>query len=75
MPDHEGNRRAECCDLGQREIDEDDIAGKHLYPEVSVDADKTHRYQEGGPEESERFGHLEAAALTSAATSVSNSER
>jgi hypothetical protein len=75
MAEHEGDGRAEGCDLGQREIDENDIAGEYLDSEVSVDGDKTRRYQEGWPEKCERLGHFALAASTSAATSVSNSER
>jgi hypothetical protein len=75
MAEHEGNGRAERGDLGQREIDEDDIAREHLDAEVGVDTDKTHRYQEGWPEKSERLGHRAAAASTSAAMSASNSAR
>jgi hypothetical protein len=62
MTEHEGDRRAERSYLGQCEIDEDHIAREHLDPEVGVDADKTHRYQEGWPEKSERLGHLATAA-------------
>ena len=75
MTEHERDGRAEGGDLGQRQIDENDIAGEYLDSEVSVDADKTHRYQERWPEKCERLGHLALAASTSAATSVSNSER
>ncbi len=75
MAEHEGNGCAERRDLRQREIDEYDIAGEYLDPEISMDADETHRHQKGWPEKSKRFGHLAAAAPTSAATLVSNKER
>ena len=75
MTKHEGNGRAECCDLRQREIDEDDITGEYLDPEIGVDADEAHRHQEGWPEKSKRLGHLATAASMSVATLRSNNAR
>src|SRR4029077_5777195 len=75
MAEHEGHRCAQRRDLRQREVDEDDVAREHLNPEIGVDADEAHRHQEGRPDKSDRFDHLDPAALTSAATSVSNKAR
>ncbi len=75
MAEHEGDGCAKRCDLGQREIDKDDVARQHLDAEIGVDADKAHRHQERGPKKSDRLDHFAPAALTRVATSVSNSAR
>ena len=75
MAEHERDGRAERRDLRQREIDEHDVAGQHLDAEIGVDADQAERHQERRPQELERGHHRVAAAASSAAMLVSNSDR
>ena len=75
MTEHEGHRRAKRRDLGERQIDEDHFAGKHLDAEIGVDADETDRHQERRPQQCQRFAHRAPAADLSASTLASNSER
>ena len=74
MAKHEGNGRTQRRDLRQRQIDEDHFASQHLNSKISVDADQTHRHQEGGPEELQGIDHRLAAAAVRASTLASNSK-
>ena len=75
MAEHEPDRRAECGDLGEREIDEDHPPRQHLQAEIRVDADEADGHEERGPEKGEGVGHRGSAAVLSASTSASNSAR
>ena len=74
MAEHECHRRTERRDLRERQIDKDHFAGKDQDAEIGMDADKTHRHQEGRPEKLERLDHRLAAADVRASTFTSNSE-
>ncbi len=71
VTEHERHRRAERCDLREREIDEDDFARQHLDAEIRVDADQAHRDQERRPEKAQGLDHCDAADV-SASTFASN---
>ena len=68
MPQHEGNRGAECRDLCQREIDKNDVAPEHVKPERGVDAHQRHRDAKRQPQQGEGVRHVDHAYLNACAS-------
>ena len=61
MSQHEGHGRPECGDLGQRQVDEHDVARENLDAEIGVDRNQAYRHQERQPQQGKCVGHDQGA--------------
>ncbi len=57
VADEEGCRCPEGCDLGRGDVDEDDLASKHVKAQVGMNAREDEAHEKRCPEQRQQVGH------------------